>query len=216
MTTGWRPRLNSDGSRLSFTMPPEPDGWEVTYDLDIADGDPILIGIHVTSTTPARDGLTAERARKLIRPGDAMSKIRQSGPLGPTAIPSANRREMSADMYDYVSWQTWLNNLPKLRVFAKSRPLATLTRRERIAQTAALYVQAMAAGDRAPRQRVANEQGRAEAAVRDDLHAARRETPPLLLGGGPGKSGGRLTDEGRALVDQMRAAAKPRRKGGKR
>ena len=68
----------------------------------------------------------------------------------------------------------------------------------------------MTRGIRAPRKHVAAEQGRSDAAVRDDLHAARTEDPQLLTKVSKGHAGGRLTPEALELLDDGAKASEAR------
>jgi hypothetical protein len=72
-------------------------------------------------------------------------------------------------------------------------------RRRRLAATAALYVQALQAGDRAPVATLATNLGLPQSKVRDRLHAARFEG--LLAETGRGRAGGGLTPEALALLE---------------
>lgn len=176
--------------------------------------------LHGSMRTIPGGGLTARRARELIRPGAALREFLRAADEGRLQGPVDVRRKgttwVAKPIREYLEFRAWLKTLPAMRELVRRGPLALLTREQRKAQTAALYVQAIAAGNPAPRRRVAEAQGREEAAVRDDLHAARAESPPLLVGGAAGKIGGRLTDDGRRIIEEMQqTAAKPRRKGGK-
>jgi hypothetical protein len=95
--------------------------------------------------------------------------------------------------------------LELLKTFPVLRPTSIpAQRRLRIAQTAALYVESRDEGYAAPRKRVAELQGRSDGAVRDDLHAARHESPQLLSIGRKGQAGGVLTDEAIAMLERSR------------
>jgi hypothetical protein len=73
-------------------------------------------------------------------------------------------------------------------------------RLRRLAVTAALYVAAIAAGDRAPNESVARQQGRKASLVRDDLKRA-RDAGLLTSSGGRGLAGGSLTQKAKKMLE---------------
>lgn len=175
-------------------------------------------------TIPA-GGLSAERVRSLIKPGAAMREFlaaafedRLSWPASRSEIEKAiqagnkGRAWQAKPTPEYLDFVAWLKTLPAMRRIVHRGPIAMLPRKQRIAWTSAEYVRAAAMRHPAPRRRVAELQGRDEAAVRDDLHAARVEHPVLLVGGGVGKVGGQPTAELNRIIEEMQAGSvkKPR------
>ncbi|MDP9321375.1 MAG: hypothetical protein M3P16_09795 [Chloroflexota bacterium] len=191
--------LASDPFPFAMTVPADEHGWQVTYHLTLQAGVRVVTSLVIESTRPPEaippGGLTTDRARSIIRIGEVLALwLQNAARWDPLASTSA---------IEHARWKR-------------------LPRGQRLAQTAALYVRALRQGHLAPRARVAAIQRRDESAVRDDLHAARCARPPLLTGAGlRGRAGGELTEAAAALLKQIdrpktRAAAKPRRKGGKR
>ncbi len=95
-------------------------------------------------------------------------------------------------------WVPWYGAIDKLR----SAPAGQGNRKRRLAETAALYVRAVADGVLAVNEHVAKIQGRPAYAVRDDIYAARQAG---LLTPAPkqGRPGGHLT---RAAIDILKGA----------
>lgn len=222
--------------------PPDADGWQASYEIGVQ-GDELVV-TTVTVASPVwsvgsdlsiaadlpRGGLTAQRARALITPGSArdgfLAEVARGKPT-PWLTRSQIRElyaaakskgywraEPTAEFANYIGY---LRTLPALQALVRGQPA---DRRQRLAQTAALYVEACRAGRADPRPWVAKRQGRKPAAVRDDLYLARHESPPLLTATRPrGKAGGELTREALRILEEMNEAAKkarPKRKGGKR
>lgn len=176
-------------------------GWRVSYAVGLTGDRPAIVSIHIDAVSERRAELTAVALRGLIRPGRALLALEGAGPDGQASATNKG-----------VTWRVELvpdyaRRMKLLPLEQSSGPISqmNLNRRERLAVTAYRYVRALAGGDPAPRRTVAKQQHRGEAAVRDDLHAARVEKPPLLLGRGPGRVGGVLTNEGQALVLQVMA-----------
>jgi hypothetical protein len=229
-----------------ITAPPDDQGWQVAYQIGIQDLDIVVTAISIAylpsliNPVAPRGGLTAQRARSIIKPGTALQEFATQVARG-RVMPELSDKEVKALMDGRESWRaqptpaflTYLRTLqalPEIAQFLRGKPRS---RQQRIAQTAAMFVQARDDERHpAPRKRVAERQGRDEAAVRDDLYAARHQSPAILTGaGGQGRTGGVLTDEARAILKAMETSrapkkgatrrkksgpARPGRKGGKR
>jgi hypothetical protein len=201
-----------------ITTPPDSQGWQVTYEIGIQGYELVVMSVTERSLVgiPA-GGLTAKRARALLKPGLAVREFSKAVREGKVTVPlsEADALELVATASEGgEAWQAtstpefdeyvaWLRDHPALRRSAEG----AVDRRQRIARTAALYVDAVGRGLRAPRKHVATEQGRSDGAVRDDLHAARTETPQLLTEVSKGHAGGRLTTEAVALLSEMAEGA---------
>jgi hypothetical protein len=202
------------------------EDWQVIYRLAIQGSEQVIIaGLTVrprdwraTGSKPPAGrgvtpgGLTARRLRSL-RPATTLRDFIEAARTDPgrfrRAGGTADLRDLAelfgadaaaelgrkVDTY-FFEWLELLRTIP-----AFDQRLVSPDRRIRLAQTAALYVQAQAGGHRAPRKRVAELQGRADASVRDDLYAARNARPPLLTeAANKGKAGGVLTDAAVAIL----------------
>lgn len=202
----------------------DPD-WQVIYRLAIQASEQVVIaGLTIrprdwraSGAKPpagrglAPGGLTARQLRSL-RPGTTLRDFVAAARSDPgrfrPVVGEADLHDLAGlfggdavaelrpklDEY-FLEWLELLKTFPAFR--ERSIPAQ---RRLRLAQTAALYVQAQAEGQAAPRKWVAGLQGRADGAVRDDLYAARHGSPPLLSSGSRGRAGGVLTDAAVALL----------------
>jgi hypothetical protein len=181
---------------------PDAHGWQARYEIGRQDRELVVTKVTVHSPTGRMPsgGLTAEGARSLVKLGTALAEFTKAV-RGRTAVRATTERDAEELLAAQTEGQTWRSVARSEfldREYRREMPVVDFgpaaNRRVRIAQTAALYVQAMHAGDPAPRKTVAAQHARAEAAVRDDLHAARHETPPLLTElRGKGRAGGELT-----------------------
>jgi hypothetical protein len=152
-------------------------------------------------------GTAAYRAQAAVLRFHAIRTLQEqvaSGAITPEITASA-RTFLAADE---PGWQDWLRRhserwtgwgaaLDELGPGSRRPPRDRL---RRLAETASLYVSALADNDSAPNRRVAEIQGRTPEKVRDDLRAARRaelltETP------GRGRAGGTLTPKARAILE---------------
>jgi hypothetical protein len=199
------------------TTMPDLDGWQATYEVGLQEDELVLTSVTVQSFTgvPA-GGLTARQLRSL-RPGTALREfvkaVAENKATWPVSVSQARemiiaynegrpwKAEPDPESLDYVTWRP--QALPVFQRLTRGQPV---DRRHRIAQTAALYVEAIASGHPAPRKRVADLQGRSEGAVRDDLHAARHESPALLTMASRGRSGGTLTKAAMAMLEEAEEA----------
>jgi hypothetical protein len=109
---------------------------------------------------------------------------------------------------DEPAWQDWLRRhserwtgwgaaLDELGSGSRRPPRDRL---RRLAETASLYVSALADNDPAPNRRVAEIQGRTAEKVRDDLRAARR-AELLTATPGRGRAGGTLPAKAREILE---------------
>jgi hypothetical protein len=212
--------LDPRRSAVAFvTSPPEADGWRATYAIGVVNRTPCVIGVLLNPPNGAPGyGLTSRQARQLIRPAEAVARFRQATMnkkqvvivegwrVEETTIGQATRalREAGQQMRRHIrGFEEWVRRL-------SAHPT---NRRQRIAMTAALYVRAQAEGHPRPRKRVAEIQGRPDAAVRDDLYRARHENPPLLTDTGVrGRSSGELTDAGWQVIKEVQAAQRSERR----
>jgi hypothetical protein len=91
----------------------------------------------------------------------------------------------------------WISAIEKIEPGATGR---SYLRQVRLAATAALYVDFIQKGDRAPVEAVAEETGLSQSKVRDRLYAARRAG--LLEETGRGRASGDLTHAARELLER--------------
>jgi hypothetical protein len=199
-----------------LTTPPDAHGWQTEYQFGIQGDELVVIRITIMALTGTpTGGLTAAGARSLIQPGLARREFLKGAAADavrwPMRVSDAQamvdahaegrgwKPEPTAEFLDYVAWLR--NALPVFRPLVHGEPV---DRRQRILNTAVLYVEAVTEGHAAPRKRVAERQQRSESAVRDDLHAARHEDPRLLeVSPSRGRAGGALTEAARELLRVM-------------
>jgi hypothetical protein len=147
----------------------------------------------VSDSDPSTSGELTTRMLRAMAPAAAIAYATQNwreltGELSPT-MP---RYEQLKDVFG----PGWFEAIERQEPGATGRSRLRL---RRLAATAALYVQALQAGDRAPVATVATNLGLPQSKVRDRLHAARFEG--LLAETGRGRAGGGLTPEGLALLE---------------
>jgi len=200
--------------------------WQVVYRLAIQDSEQVVIaGLTIRprdwrasgARPPAGRGLApgglSSRQLRSLKPGTSLRDfvaaarddpgrfrpaVDEVGILDLAALFGAEATAEFQEKLDGYFFE-WLELLKTFPVFRPSS--IPVQRRLRLARTAALYVKARDEGYAAPRKRVAELQGRAEAAVRDDLYAARHESPPLLSTSPKGRAGGVLTDAAIAILE---------------
>jgi hypothetical protein len=142
---------------------------------------------------PSTSGELTTRMLRAMAPAAAIAYATQkwrelTGDLSPT-MP---RYEQLKDVFG----PGWFEAIERQEPGATGR---SQLRRRRLAATAALYVQALQAGDRTPVATLATNLGLPQSKVRDRLHAARFEG--LLAETGRGRAGGGLTPEAQALLE---------------
>ena len=174
-------------------------GWWATYHMGL--DRPRITSVTVSTVVPgpasgrdpATSGELTTRMLRAMAPAAAIAYATQkwrelTGPLSPT-MP---RYEQLKDVFG----PGWFEAIERQDPGATGR---SQLRRRRLAATAALYVQTLQAGDRAPVATVAMNLGLSQSKVRDRLHAARFEG--LLAETGRGRAGGGLTPEALALLE---------------
>jgi hypothetical protein len=187
------------------------DDWQAVYEVAPQRGDMVIgsVTIRPRRNLPA-GGLTARLTRTLrpatalrlfrrdlaavSRPGSIEAQAQAAAAAFLVAVSAAGSQEDAIDVLQN-RWVGWDEALAWLR-YGTAPPSSDRLRR--VAETAALYVTALAEG-RAPSERVARIQGRSTGQVRDDVRAARRAG---LLSESPGRGrvGGALTERAREIL----------------
>jgi len=175
-------------------------GWSAIYHMGLdrptiksVTVTPFALGAAADPGSPPPAGELTTRMIRAMAPAAAHAFATRSwrelvGPLSPT-MP---RYEQLAAIFG----PGWFDAIERQEPGATGR---SNIRRRRLAATAALYVQALEAGGRAPVATVAANLGLSQSKVRDRLHAARYEG--LLGGTGRGRAGGELTPEALAFLE---------------
>ena len=169
----------------------------MTYEIGIQRGGLVITSLQIrpaSASAHPSGGLTAARARSLIRPAAARAELAKA---------PAKRRWRVEFAEDFVR-----DLRRQIATPAIPRPRATLTREQRLALVAGAYVAARRSGAPNPRKVAAKVLRRPDASIRDDLHAARHASPPLLTAAGPGShagGGGELTAAAKKTLERLRA-----------
>jgi hypothetical protein len=184
---------------IRVITPATDDGWQVTYDIASQHGGLVITGLSISNTLQSatnfpRGGLRAQVARSLIRPGAARAEVSKE---------RAQRRSRVLFSGAYVRVaRAWAAT----RVPPKVAP-ARLSREQRLASVARVYVDARRAGAANPRSVVAKTFRWSLTKARDEIHAARCARPPLLTPAGPrgnAGGGGELTPDAVELLEALR------------
>jgi len=209
--------------RYDFHLLPEPliteqlpDGGEASYHLELDGKRLVVTEVRVRQPSPhgvsSRD-MRDRRPKAALQAFEAALRDVVNEPPEPDAEGDRQRRKelgdrLLADPKRADHWrqvaEAWVSEAERWApVYARLRGKAFLPteRIRRLALTAALYVDAVAHGDRSPNQTVGRKQRRSPNLVRDDLKRA-RDAGLLTNSGGRGMAGGDLTPKAWAIIEK--------------
>jgi hypothetical protein len=193
------------------------DGGEATYRLQVEGNRLVVTEVHVRSPRGITSRELRERQPRAAREAFEAAMREELRANQPEQVTDDDRRRraewgaaLSADPEAAQRWQEridrWMQRAEQwapvhARLRGKALPKDRL---RRLAVTAALYVEAIDRGDRAPNETIARRQRRKASLVRDDLKRA-RDAGLLTGSGGRGIAGGELTLQALQVLEEMQA-----------